>query len=212
MREFIVKGNKSTIPIGREGENDALVVKFPFVKEWKALYGNGTFELMNQRPDDADPYPCVVDSDGDNVLWVINAEDVSQVGRGRCQLTYVVNDTIAKSIIFATSINDSIGDAGIPPEPYQSWVNDVLQAGAAAHESAERADSAKGTAEIARDAAEGFADQAEIQANYAKGIMGLAEFHIDLETGNLIVAYPTPYFGATFAINEDGYLEVHTNG
>lgn len=139
MREFIVKNNNTTIPIGREGENDALVIKFPYVKEWESLYGSGTFELMNHRPDDVDPYPCVVDSDGDSVLWIINASDVAQVGRGRCQLTYVVNDTIAKSIIFATTINESIGDAGDPPAPYQSWVTDVLQAGAAAVQSAESA-------------------------------------------------------------------------
>lgn len=128
-----------TIPLGRQGENQATQILFPIVQEWKTLYGSGTFQLLHQRKGDKDPYAVSISTDEQNVVWIVSATDLAVVGNGKCELTYIVNDTVAKSQIYATVAQSSMTDAGEAPEPWKSWVDEVLQAGSQARESAEAA-------------------------------------------------------------------------
>lgn len=147
MRIVRVCGTR-TIPLGRQGENQATQILFPFVQEWKALYGPGTFQLLHQRKGDKDPYAVSISMDEQNVIWIVSATDLAVVGNGKCELTYIVNDTIAKSQIYATVAQSSMTKAGEAPEPWESWVEEVLKAGILARESAE---AAAGSAEEIED-------------------------------------------------------------
>lgn len=120
----------TVIPIGRQGENEVVTVVFD-TAAWPAELGAGSFQLVHKRVNDSTPYPCVITVDDDgNVNWLIKMADVHNVGFGCAQLSFIVDETIAKSMIFTTSTLPSLGGGGDVPEPYQDWVDAVLEAGA----------------------------------------------------------------------------------
>lgn len=156
-----VTANGREIILGKRGENVSTRVVFPFAKAWEELFGAGTFELIHQRHGDAAPYPCVVTVDGPNVVWVIEDTDLAKPGAGKCEISYVVDELIAKTITYTTRVYESLSEAGPAPEPYESWVEQVLEAGAAATESAEAAANSAEAAAGSADDADADADRAE---------------------------------------------------
>lgn len=118
----------AVIPIGRLGENEATVVVFD-VAEWIELFGAGTFSLLHQRSGDAAPYPCEIETDGSTVTWIVHSADVAVQGYGKCELIYTVGDTIAKSVIYTTITGTALTGGAEPPEPWEDWVQRVLDAG-----------------------------------------------------------------------------------
>lgn len=125
MRIMQAKKNK-VIPLGFQGENGVVTVQFD-VSGWSDLYGAGTFSLMNQRPTEENGYPCYVSVDGNVVSWLISSTEVYIPGNGRCQLTYTVNNTVAKSIQFITSVYPSVGVGEVPDSP-PDWVWEIREA------------------------------------------------------------------------------------
>lgn len=125
----------SVIPLGRLGENEATVVVFD-IAEWLTTFGDGgTFSLLNIRNEsDTTAYPCFVTRDGNKVNWEIKSADVAIVGYGKCELIYTVNNTIAKSEVFTTVVGKALTGGGEVPEPWEDWVERVLQAGADAQD------------------------------------------------------------------------------
>ena len=120
--------NASTIKpimLGFQGENDALSVRFD-VSGWADTYGSGTFSLMNLRPTETVGYPCEVTVQDNIATWEVHTADVALEGYGRCQLSYTVDDTVAKSVQFITFVRSSIG-AGALPEIVPDWVEKVNQ-------------------------------------------------------------------------------------
>lgn len=141
--------------LGHEGENKARQIIF-YISHWQELYGPGTAELAVKRADDASPYPASVEVDGSAVKWTITSADVAQPGKnGRAELRYYVGDTLVKSSIWMTTVSEALGVAGEAPQPpEQSWVDQVIAAGAQAAESAQRAEDAAQRAEDAAERAE----------------------------------------------------------
>ena len=141
------------IPLGKQGENLATRVLFPFADEWRLLFGDGTFQLLHQRQSDAEPHAVTVGVDGENVVWNVENVDVAVPGVGKCELNYLVGGALAKSITYSTKTAESLSDVGdTPPEPWESWIEEVLQAGSQAQESA---NSASASATVASAAAIG---------------------------------------------------------
>ena len=139
------------IEIGRKGENNVNKVVFP-VYGWAELYGDGSFGLIHQRATDNDPYGCTVTVNDKFVEWVITSADVDVVGKGKCELRYINSDGMrVKSVVYETITRDSLGNNSLePPEPWESWVDNVIDAGTNALEAA---DAAQGYAEAAQEAA-----------------------------------------------------------
>lgn len=134
MRTLIVR-DIMRITLGRQGENEALRIVWPdIVEKYARLYGNGVFSLAVKRMGDTAPYPVSLTIDGSSVVWVPSNADTEIVGAGACELTYVVDNAVAKSQTWGTEVLPSITGEGEtePPKPYQSWVDEVLKAGAAA--------------------------------------------------------------------------------
>lgn len=132
MRNLYANG-RSTLPLGRMGENEATVIVFN-IAEWRELFGNGTFSLVNLRPGDAAAYPCVIEQDATTVKWTVQSADLAKQGYGKCELIYTVGGTIAKSEIYTTFIGEALTGGAEPPEPWEDWVQRVLASGAAAQE------------------------------------------------------------------------------
>lgn len=138
MRTVIVR-DAMRIPLGKQGENNAVRIVWPEIAEkYIKLYGDGIFSLAVKRMGDIAPYPVSIMVDGSSVVWVPSNADTEMVGAGACELTYVVDNAVAKSQTWKTEVLPSITGEGEtePPKPYQSWVDEVLKAGAVAEAAA----------------------------------------------------------------------------
>lgn len=138
MRTVIVR-DAMRIPLGKQGENNAVRIVWPEIAEkYIKLYGDGVFSLVVKRNGDATPYPVTVTTEGGALVWVPTNPDTAVAGSGFCELSYTVDDVIAKSQTWDTEVYSSLTGVGEtePPDPYESWVDKVLKAGAAAEAAA----------------------------------------------------------------------------
>lgn len=121
MREIIA--DSRMMHIGKNGEGDALRVAFPVVAEWEALYGAGGVWTLNvQRNGDALAYAAQDFTIKDGAaLWVVTDADAAVVGEGRCELTYKIGDTVAKSRTYAFRVDRSLTGGGDVPDPVKGW-------------------------------------------------------------------------------------------
>lgn len=136
----------SVVPLGRLGENEATLVVFD-VAGWESLYGHGVFSLLNMRNGDPAAYPVVIQQEGNKVMWEVKSGDVAKVGYGKCELVYTVNNTIAKSVIYTTTVGNALSGGGDVPEPWEDWVARVLQVGEEAREAKEQWENMTASAE-----------------------------------------------------------------
>lgn len=121
MREIIA--DSRMMHIGKNGEGDALQVAFPVVAEWEALYGAGGVWTLNvQRNGDALAYAAQDFKIEDGAaLWVVTDADAAVVGEGRCELTYKIGGTVAKSRTYAFRVDRSLTGGGDVPDPVKGW-------------------------------------------------------------------------------------------
>lgn len=154
MRTVVVH-NGARIPLGKQGENNAVRVVWPGIAEkYAKLYGDGRFELVVVQNDKV--YPAVVNVDGADLIWNVLAADVAIAEIGSLELIYYVGDTIAKSQTWETFVEVSKSAEGTtePPEPAKNWVDVVINTASDAKQSAtESAESARQSAESATNAA-----------------------------------------------------------
>lgn len=150
MRSIVATQN--VINIGYQGENNAACVQFN-VSGWKELYGEGSYTLLVKRHGDADAYPVSVQASDNAVTWIVSNGDTARAGNGSAELVYSVDGTIAKSVIYRTCVLPSLDGSAEPPEPWESWVQDVLEASADAVEAATNAEEAaeKAAAAVAHE-------------------------------------------------------------
>lgn len=126
MRTIIVRDNMR-IPLGKQGENNAVRVVWPKIAEkYAKLYGDGRFELVVVQKGKA--YPAVVSVDGTDLVWDVLAADVATAGVGSLELIYYVGDTVAKSQTWETMVIASKSADGMtePPEdPARAWFDAI---------------------------------------------------------------------------------------
>ena len=126
---FEVKQLCGQLCLGKQGENLARIVYFEEPDLWKAKFGEGKCELLHQRNGDIAPYPVLLETEDGKVCWKITNADTAIVGEGKCELYYSVDGVIVKSKIWMTNVFPSLGENLVdPPEPYQAWVDAVLEA------------------------------------------------------------------------------------
>lgn len=123
----IIQPIADTIILGYVGEASSSQVWFN-VSDWATTYGSGTFTVINQRATDASGYPVNPTYENGYVKWTLSSGDMAVGGYGHTQLNYNVGGAIAKSVIFKTFIYDSLGQQSQAPDPWQSWVNQVIAA------------------------------------------------------------------------------------
>lgn len=120
-----------SIDIGRQGENDARCVYFD-LSQLIATYGDGNATLVHMRPSDQAPYICETSVIDNYLAWTPSNTDTAYAGAGKCELRWVVGETLAKSIIYTTTIAPSITGDSVIPDPYQSWI-DAMDASIVEH-------------------------------------------------------------------------------
>lgn len=121
------------IKLGRRGENQARKVVFDVLGKWREGYGEGVASLIVQRNGDAQPYPVTLTEEDGALVWLVSSVDTAVAGDGAAELRYTVGNTVVKSQIYKTRVRETLEDSGeTPPPAYQSWVDEVLQAGATA--------------------------------------------------------------------------------
>lgn len=141
MEIYSVK-TASILPLGKQGENLARKIQFD-ISRWISTFGPGTVQLLHQRSSDEAPYPVAVEQDGNLAVWTVTNADTAAPGTGRAELQYYVGDALAKSETWMTKVLAALGPASdTPTEAQQGWVDQVLQAGTAATEAADRAENA----------------------------------------------------------------------
>ena len=123
-----VKGKP--IRLGRLGENEARIVKFD-VSDVLSEHPNAVFAILNELPDATSAYPVAVANftvSGKDLFWTLTNADVSKEGLGRCELFVYDDNVICKSYIYNTIVETALDGSGEPPEPWESWVEEVLEA------------------------------------------------------------------------------------
>ena len=141
MRIIDAKCNIS-LPLGRLGENEYTCIRFDVTK-WLSEMPTATIALYNQRPQDADAYPVDGISVRDGIVtWTVTSAELTQVGKGRCELVAIENEVVAKSAFYDTVIFDALGGDGEAPEPWVSWQQTFAQMKADAEAAAQSAEEA----------------------------------------------------------------------
>lgn len=123
MRTIVVRDNMR-IPIGKQGENNAVRVVWPGIADkCRTLYGDGIFSLVAKRPGETEPYPVAVELDGSDLIWIVSEADTAEHGYGSTEVAYLVGGTVAKSQTWATIIYRSISAVGAEPgaDPALAW-------------------------------------------------------------------------------------------
>lgn len=169
------------ITLGFERENLARPQEFDF-SAWAEEYGAGVPQLLFVRPGEETPYPVLLTVEGTVATWTPDATDTAIAGEGKAQLSYVVDEVVAKNAIFAVLISPSLGASGDPPEGFETWLEELTELAAdtqaaaiAAGQSETAAETAQGLAEDARDAAAGYASDAQDAAGDAQAAQRNAE-------------------------------------
>lgn len=158
MKTFFA-GNKSILPLGRQGEHLAQQIVFD-LSDWIKVYGEGVAELLYQRPGDARPYIREIQQEGEAATWIITSWDTEITTlSGHCELRWYVGETLVKSRMWTTNVIPALDTPSeeTPPDPEAGWLDQVLQAGADAQQSAANAKSYAQRAEAAAQRAENAA-------------------------------------------------------
>lgn len=174
MNEILVKSGVE-IDLGKRGEHLARCIVFD-ISGWQKTYGEGSVHLLHQRNGDKAPYPCVVETDGPYVRWLLSETDVDVAGRGRAELQYFVDEARVKSETWNTRTNRSMNNEGpIPEEPAENWLNTMLQLGTETQENAEiaeqNAEIAEQSAAAAKASEESTAESERLAEDYKQAAM-----------------------------------------
>ena len=219
------------LEIARVGEQEATQVRFATAWWYETFGAGGSFALEVERPGDTAPYLVPLTVEADAVVWTVSAADAALLGRGSCQLRYYLNNTLAKTKIWTTRILASLSDPGEPPpEPWESYVDEIhgyqiaaeAAAGDAAGSASEAAGSARDAAGSASDAAASARDAATSEANAAESahdaqlaLQGMVYVtfavdsggHVIIRNGDLLGTTSFELIAAT-AAHSAGHLEV----
>ena len=175
---YIPEG-KTEISLGRKGENLVREIVFPLDKLIED-YGQGTATLMVKRSQDADAYPAAVTQADDGLHWAITNADTAYKGQGEAEVFWYIGEKLAKSVVYNTFTDKDIGGVTeTPPQPYEAWIEQLLDDIDAKLETAQEAmdgkvDEAKGYADDAesyKDGASHYADSAAASASEASEIL-----------------------------------------
>lgn len=167
--------NCKTLLIGRRGENEVTTVLFDFT-EWASEFGSGVVDLYVKRFVDESAYPVVLTIDGTVASWLVTETDTNVAGYGKAEYVYRVDGKIAKSAVFPFFVAEDIGQpASEPPDPYESWLEQLTALGAETEAHAQAAEQSAEDAAQSATSAEGYAGQAETAAGLAQAAQTASE-------------------------------------
>ena len=167
--------------LGQRRENGVTQVRLNY-QPWIDEFGAGAILLFLKRYGDAVAYPVLLQTADGVAVWTVSELDTAVNGEGKAEYVFMVGDKREKSAVFSTFTAPDLGCApGDPPDPYQTWVDDLTELGAEtlqnaqdaaqsaekAGEHAEAAETAKNAAQAAKAEAEGAREAAGQSAQTA---------------------------------------------
>lgn len=87
-------------------------------------YPNAVASMLVKSPSGV-VYPKTITTDGSVIVWTVTESDTAEAGSGQIQLTFTESGAIVKTVIAATSVNDSLVGDDPPPEPIQTWIEEA---------------------------------------------------------------------------------------
>ena len=187
--------------LGRLGENNARTLRFDIAGILEE-YPGAAFTLLNRRARDAAAYPVPreqVQLEENAILWTVASSDLLYEGIGQCELIAGDGDVIYKSIIYQTRVEAALDGSGTPPEPWESWVQEVTDA-------ADRAEAIQRELQETTAQAETLQPGSEATASYEDGVL-----YIGVPRGNT-GATPDLSIGTVTTGEPGTSAEVHIRG
>ena len=135
----IINAMEETIlRLGYQGEDERTRVVFD-LSDLIDEFGPGTVSLLVIRPWESEGSPVVISQGEEPGLyyWDVTDADLQIEGSGAAQIVFTPTGHIAKTHIWKTSIAKSISESQNPPEPWQGWVDQVLEAAAEVEQTAQ---------------------------------------------------------------------------
>ena len=162
MMTFTADQSTTDLFLGRQGENLATQIIFA-VPEDLQQYAAFVYVLRN-GDDTAYPAANVVVADG-SITWTITSIETLTYGAGEVQIRFVDNETIIKTIVFRSFVSQSIDmDAGDVPDPYETWLDSLVELAAETQQAARAAKLSEDNAKTSEDNAKDSEEQAEAWA------------------------------------------------
>ena len=152
--------------LGRLGENKARIIRFD-VGKILTEYPEAVFTLLNRRARDPAAYPVPREQyqvEGGALLWTVDSSNLTDEGVGQCELIAGKGDVIYKSVIYQTRVDPALDGSGTPPEPWESWVEDVTEA-------ADKAEEVLSELKATTATAETLPPGSEATASYEDGVL-----------------------------------------
>lgn len=155
MMTFTADQSTTDLFLGRQGENLATQIIFA-VPEDLQQYAAFVYVLRN-GDDTAYPAANVVVADG-SITWTITSIETLTYGAGEVQIRFVDNETIIKTIVFRSFVSQSIDmDAGDVPDPYETWLDSLVELAAETQQAARAAKLSEDNAKDSEEQAEAWA-------------------------------------------------------
>lgn len=149
------------------------------VSVWIDAYGDeGELLLLVKRNGDELPYSADnITLTGSVLEWTFSEIDTAKVGEGAAALVYIIEgEIIARSTQYPTYVAPTLGMSGSePPDPWQSWYTQILEASAAAVQAAASASESEANASNSARRAELAETQAVSARNLARDAQTAAE-------------------------------------
>ena len=215
---IIIAEEGKKLKLGRIGENEARAVRFD-ISRIQAEFPGATFSVLNMRPEDPDAYPVngqYIRIEGNYLYWTLQSGDLTEDGLGQCEIKATLGGAIVKEVIWTTDICPALDGNGTPPEPWESWQQQVEEDADRAEDAAEDSEAwAVGERggepvpegdETYHNNAKYYAEQAEERlASKADKVSGATNNHLAAldATGNL---KDSGYNGGDFANKQDTVL------
>ena len=172
-----------TVRIAYQGENKRQQVRFDLA-DIMGEFPGGTAVLAILRSGDTDPVPAAeveLDTDGKALIWTVTAWECAVEGFVYAQVTYAVDNVVAKTKIWRFDVKNSLVVSAAEPETWQDLVGQLVTAAAgvntaiaaaqeqlrqyvadaeAAESAAAQSATAAGTAQAAAETAQRAAEEA----------------------------------------------------
>ena len=172
-----------TVRIAYQGENKRQQVRFDLA-DIMAEFPGGTAVLAILRSGDTDPVPAAeveLDTDGKALIWTVTAWECAVEGFVYAQVTYAVDNVVAKTRIWRFDVKNSLVVSAAEPEEWADLVGQLVTAAAgvntaiaaaqeqlrqyvadaeAAESAAAQSATAAGTAQAAAETAQRAAEEA----------------------------------------------------
>ena len=114
------------LPLGRQMEHGVRQVWFD-LSYLIENFGEGTATLVHQRNQDLAPYIVSTEQTNTNLMWTIDETDTAYEGFGRAEIRWVVDDDLAKTVIYKTNVMKSLTAQTEIPDPLESWYEALLE-------------------------------------------------------------------------------------